>query len=150
VNDHDVDRVGALPTEIAKMKPGSQAELRVWRDGKERTIEVGVDEMQERRQARNADRREKADETERLGIAVRPLTPEEKQRIETDGTLVVEEVSGAAAVAGVQPGDIILGVNGKPVASVEQLRGAVKQKQSTVALLIERGDAQIFIPIRVG
>jgi serine protease Do len=150
VNDRDVDRVGALPTEIAKMKPGSQAELRVWRDGKERTIEVGVDEMPGRQQARSAQRREKADETERLGIAVRPLTPEEKQRVETDGTLVVEEVSGAAAVAGVQPGDIILGVNGKPVASVEQLRGAVKDKQSTVALLIERGDAQIFIPIRVG
>jgi serine protease Do len=150
VNGHDVDRFGALPTEISKMKPGSKAELRVWRDGKERTIDVVVDEMQQRQQARAADRKEKADETERLGIAVRPLTREEKQQVETDGTLVVEEVSGAAAIAGVQPGDIILGVNGKPVASVEQLRGAVKQKQSTVALLIERGNAQIFIPIRVG
>jgi serine protease Do len=109
-----------------------------------------VDEMQQKQQTRTADRKEKADETERLGIAVRPLTPEEKQQVETDGTLVVEEVSGAAAIAGVQPGDIILGVNGKSVASVEQLRGAVKQKQSTVALLIERGNAQIFIPIRVG
>src|SRR4030095_5394741 len=58
--------------------------------------------------------------------------------------------SGAAALAGVQPGDIILGVNGKPIQSVQQLRGAVKEKQSTVALLIERGNAQIFIPIRVG
>jgi serine protease Do len=63
---------------------------------------------------------------------------------------VVEEVSGAAALAGVQPGDIILGVNGKPIESVQQLRGAVKEKQSTVALLIERGNAQVFIPIRIG
>jgi serine protease Do len=150
VNDHDIDRVGMLPTQIAQMKPGSKAELRVWRDGKERTIDVGVTEMPDQQQARAADHKEKADETARLGLAVRPLTPQEKQQVETDGTLVVEEVSGAAAVAGVQPGDIILGVNGKPVASVEQLRGAVKQKQSTVALLIERGNAQIFIPIRVG
>jgi len=81
---------------------------------------------------------------------VRPLTPEEKKQVETDGNLVVEEVSGPAAVAGLQPGDIILGVNGKPVTSVQQLRGAVKSQQSTVALLVERGNAQIFIPIRVG
>ena len=57
---------------------------------------------------------------------MRPLTPDEKQQVETEGSLVVEEVSGAAALAGVQPGDIILGVNGKPIASVQQLRGAVK------------------------
>ena len=150
VNGHDIDRVGGLPNEIAKMKPGSKAELLLWRDGKERTLDVRVDEMQEKEQTRTADRREKADETERLGIAVRPLTPDEKKQVETDGNLVVEEVSGAAALAGVQPGDIILGVNGKPIESVQQLRGAVKEKQSTVALLIERGNAQVFIPSRIG
>lgn len=150
VNGHNIDRVGGLPTEIARMKPGSKADLLVWRDGKQRSIDVSVDEMQEKQEARTADRQEKSDETERLGIAVRPLTPDEKKQVETDGNLVVEEVSGAAALAGVQPGDIILGVNGKSIASVQQLRGAVKQKQSTVALLIERGNAQLFIPIRVG
>jgi serine protease Do len=150
VNDKQIDRVGDLPTQIASMKPGSKAQLRIWRDGKERSIDVSVDEMPEQQQARATEHGEKGDETARLGIAVRPLTREEKQQVETDGTLVVEEVSGAAAVAGVQPGDIILGVNGKPVTSVQELRGAVKQKQSTVALLIERGNAQLFIPIRVG
>ncbi len=150
VNDHEIDRVGELPTAIARMKPGSKAELHVWRDGKERTIDVRVDEMQEKETARAASRQGAADETERLGIAVRALTPEEKKQVETAGSLVVEEVSGAAALAGVQPGDIILGVNGKAVASVQQLRGAVKERQTTVALLIERGNAQIFIPIRVG
>jgi serine protease Do len=151
VNDHDIDRVGELPSQIARMKPGSEVELRVWRDRKESTVEVRVDEMQDEEPARAASRQgESADEAERLGLAVRPLTAEEKRQVETEGTLVVEEVQGAAAIAGVQPGDIILGVNGKPVTSVQQLRGAVKERQSTVALLIERGNAQIFIPIRVG
>jgi serine protease Do len=150
VNGHGIDRVGGLPTEIARMKPGSKANLLVWRDGKERTIGVRVAEMPQKEHTRVADRKNEADETERLGIAVRPLTPEEKKQVETDGSLVVEEVSGAAALAGVQPGDIILGVNGKPIESVQQLRGAVKERQSTVALLIERGNAQLFIPIRVG
>ena len=59
-----------------------------------------------------------------LGLAVRPLAPQEKQQAETDGNLVVEHVSGPAAAAGVQPGDIILGVNGKRVKSVEELQSA--------------------------
>jgi serine protease Do len=150
VNGHEIDRVGDLPTEVARMKPGSKAQLRVWREGKERSVDVRVDALQEKEPARAASRQGATDETERLGLAVRPLTPDEKKQVETDGNLVVEEVSGAAALAGVQPGDIILGVNGKTVTSVQQLRGAVKEKQSTVALLIERGNAQIFIPIRVG
>jgi len=97
---------------------------------------------------RTASRQGASDETAKLGIAVRPLTADEKKQVDTEGNLVVEEESGPAAAAGLQPGDIILGVNGKPVASVQELRGAVKSQQSTVALLVERGDAQVFIPIR--
>ncbi len=150
VNGREIDRVGDLRNEVSKTKPGSTAELRVWRDGKERTVKVQVDELEEQEPVRAAARQSGGDETARLGIAVRPLTPEEKRQVETEGSLVVQEVSGPAAAAGVQPGDIILGVNGKSVTSVQQLRGAVKGQQSTVALLVERGNAQIFIPIRGG
>ena len=150
VNGREIDRVGDLRAEVSKTKPGSTAELRVWRDGKERTVKVQVDELEEQEPVRAAARQSGGDETARLGIAVRPLTLEEKRQVETEGNLVVQEVSGPAAVAGVQPGDIILGVNGKSVTSVQQLRGAVKGHQSTVALLVERGNAQIFIPIRGG
>ena len=150
VNGREIDRVGDLRNEVSKTKPGSTAELRVWRDGKERAVKVQVDELEEQEPVRAAARQSGGDETARLGIAVRPLTPEEKRQVETEGNLVVQEVSGPAAVAGVQPGDIILGVNGKSVTSVQQLRGAVKGQQSTVALLVERGNAQIFIPIRGG
>jgi len=63
---------------------------------------------------------------------------------------VVEDVEGPAAAAGVQPGDIILGVNGTPVKSVADLQAAAKKSGKTVALLIQRGEAQIFIPVRTG
>jgi serine protease Do len=150
VNGREIDRVGDLRNEVSKTKPGSTAELGIWRDGKERTVKLQVDELEEQEPVRTAARQTGGDKTARLGIAVRPLTPEEKRQIETEGNLVVQEVSGPAAVAGVQPGDIILGVNGKSVTSMQQLRGAVKGQQSTVALLVERGNAQIFIPIRGG
>ena len=89
------------------------------------------------------------DEESQLGLAVRPLAPQEKQQAETDGNLVVEHVSGPAAAAGVQPGDIILGVNGKRVKSVEELQSATKGLGKTVALLIQRENAQIFVPLRL-
>jgi serine protease Do len=149
VNGHDIDRVGDLRSQVSQTKPGSTGDLRLWRDGKATTVKVKVEELQEQGPVRTAARQTGGDEAARLGIAVRPLTSEEKKQVETEGSLVVEEVTGPAAVAGVQPGDIILGVNGKPVASVQQLRGAMKGQQNTVALLVERGNAQIFIPIRV-
>jgi serine protease Do len=150
VNGHDIDRVGDLRSQVSQTKPGSTGDLRLWRDGKATTVKVKVAELQEQGPVRTAARQSGGDEAARLGIAVRPLTSEEKRQVETEGSLVVEEVTGPAAVAGVQPGDIILGVNGKPVASVQQLRGAMRGQQNTVALLVERGNAQIFIPIRVG
>jgi serine protease Do len=150
VNGREINRVGELTGAISGMKPGNKAELRVWRDRKERTLEAQVAEMPQPEVARLDARGGPSDETARLGIAARALTSEEKRQVETEGSIVVEEVTGPAALAGVQPGDIILGVNGKRIESLQQLRGAVKAGQSSVALLIERGDAQIFIPIRPG
>jgi len=58
-------------------------------------------------------------------------------------------VTGPAASAGVQPGDIILGVNGKRVKTVTELQEAAKSSGKNVALLIQREDAQIFVPLRI-
>ena len=84
-----------------------------------------------------------------FGLTVRPLDPQEKEQAETQGNLVVEEVTGPAASAGVQPGDIILGVNGKRVKTVKELQDEAKSSGKNVALLIQREDAQIFVPLRI-
>ena len=48
-----------------------------------------------------------------------------------------------------QAGDIIIGVNGKRVHTVEELQDAAKNAGKNVALLIQREDAQIFVPLRL-
>jgi serine protease Do len=63
---------------------------------------------------------------------------------------VVEDVGGPAEAAGVQPGDIVLAVNGTPVTTVDQVKAAVTKSQKSVALLIQRGEDKIFVPIRLG
>ena len=60
---------------------------------------------------------------------MRPLDPTGAQQVETEGTLVVEQVTGPALAAGVQQGDIILGVNGKKVKTIAELQAAAKRRQ---------------------
>jgi serine protease Do len=82
---------------------------------------------------------------------VRPLTPDEQREADIKGGLVVEQVTGGpAAAAGIRPGDIILRVGDEPVRSVEDLRKATDTSSSSVALLIQRQDAQIYVPLRLG
>ena len=64
--------------------------------------------------------------------------------------LVVENVAGAAARAGIRPGDVVTAVNGRQVKSVEELRTVAEKAKGTVALLVKRGEASIFVPVDVG
>ena len=81
--------------------------------------------------------------------AQRSFEAREKEQANTQGSLLVEEVSGPAQAAEIQPGDIILGINGKRVHSVKELEDATRAAGKNVALLIQREDAQIFVPLRL-
>ena len=85
-----------------------------------------------------------------MGLALRPMEPQEKEASGGTGGIVIDAVQGPAAAAGVQVGDVLLAINGRPVVSVEQVREVVAQSGKAVALLIARGGERIFIPVRVG
>jgi len=138
---------GDLPAAVALKKPGEAARLQVWRQGATRDIEVRVGSFGDEKVAKldtpSADKG-------RLGVAVRPLTPEERRQAETKGGLLVEQANGAAARAGIRPGDIILSVNGQAIDSVEQLRGIIAKAGKKAAILVERGDSRLFVPVDLG
>ncbi|MEO7775877.1 MAG: PDZ domain-containing protein, partial [Steroidobacteraceae bacterium] len=149
VDGKTVERVGELPLLIGKIKPGSETQLELWRDQSIKKVTVKVVEVPDDG-AKVASRTDTPSEADRLGLAVRPLKPEEKSQANTEGSLVVEDVSGPAQQAGVQPGDIILAVGGTRVKTVEELQAAAKKSGKTVPLLIERDNSQIFVPVRTG
>jgi serine protease Do len=70
--------------------------------------------------------------------------------LHTKGRLVVEDVTGPALAAGVQAGDVVLGVNGSSVGSVAELKREVARAGHSVALLIQREDAQLYFPVDIG
>ena len=138
--DHSVD----LPTLVADTAPGSSKPIQVMRGGKVLTMNVTVGEM---KQAKNEAKPGKSDDQGRLGLAVRPLDKDEQAQIGGQKGLLVEDASGPAAVAGIQSGDVILALNGTPVSSVAQLRKLASEAGKNVALLVERGDEKIFVPL---
>jgi len=146
VNGKVINRSSDLPAIIAALPPGSMARVGIWRDRKAQQIEVRTVALQDEPSERSA-RSERGDDSGRLGLALRPLTPGEQEQLETKGKLVVEDASGPALTAGIQPGDVILGINGTPVSSVVELRKAVEAAHGSVALLVQREGAQLYFPI---
>jgi serine protease Do len=147
VNGDEVSGATDLPVRIAGMKPGSTVKLTVWRDHGRRELEAKVGEAKDRTVA---SRSEGQGPSGRLGLVVRPLTPEEQREAELDGGAVVEDVTGPAEKAGLQPGDVVVALDGTPVTSVEQLRGLAEKAKGHVALLVQRGDARMFVPLDLG
>ena len=148
VDGREIERSSELPPAIAAIKPGKQVTLRIWRGKSEREVKVRIGELEDEPAIAVLDPQGKA-ATGKLGLAVRPLTGTEQQRLRTIGHLLVEDADGPAAIAGVEAGDVLIAVNGIQVGSVPEFRKAVDDSGGTVALLIQRGNAQLFVPVRI-
>src|SRR5450755_1321807 len=148
VNGEPVVRSGALSSLIGMSAPGERVKLKVWRDHAERTIEAKLG-------GAGGEGKEVADassvaERGELGLALRPLTRDEKREAKVESGLVVEEVGGAAERAGIVAGDVLLAINGKPVQSLEQVKSVMASHPKSVALLVQRDGEKIFVPVKVG
>ena len=136
-----------VTSRIGNMAPGTKVNVEVWREGKPVTLTATIGTFDDSEQVASAG--SKAQGHGKLGVAVRPLTPEEKSEVGHDG-LVVENATGPAARAGIQPGDVIVSVGAAKVTTLEQLKRQVEKSGDHVALLIERNGQKIFVPVRVG
>jgi serine protease Do len=138
---------GAL---VSLARPGEKVGIDVWRDGKLVHLNGTLGSANDKAERGDQGQLAQADSGSKLGLSLRPLDQEERRESGIPTGLVIEDAGGAAAMAGVRAGDVLLSVNGRPVASVDQVRDVVGKATKSVALLIQRGDDKIFIPVRIG
>jgi serine protease Do len=151
-----VERASDLPHLVGLTKPGEKVDLTVIRQGKQKIITVKISELPAEEELAEAGGSETGAESNRLGLTVRELTPEERVRLELQdtkrGVLVVQVAqNGAAAKARIRPGDVILTVNNKAVQNPDDLAGvmqSVEDGQAISMLVTRRGEPQRYLAIR--
>ena len=134
-----------VTSRIGNTAPGTKIALELWRDGKPVNVAVTVGTFDQEKVAKDDSN---AQDKGKLGLALRPLTPDEKKEVGHDG-LVVENATGPAERAGIQAGDLIVGVGTQKITTVEELKKHVDKAGKSIALLIERDGRQIFVPVRL-
>ncbi len=148
LNGQKIIGSGDLPAMVGLASPGDKVSMEVWRQGK--SVQLNATLGNDNDKVAEADRTEQVSAKLRLGLSLRPLDALEKRQSGIPNGLLIEDAGGAAANAGVQPGDVLLSVNGRPVNTIEQVRDVVSKSDKSVALLIQRGEDKIFIPVRLG
>ncbi len=144
-----VSSADELPTMVAGTKPGKTVPVSVIRNGDERKIQLKVGELPEEVVGGGAPDRQKKQRPEegRLGITVTGLPAEMG-----DMGVLVENVSpGAAALAGIQSGDIIQRFAGKEVRNPSQFQSLLDETPGgkTVAVLVRRGERPLFLALKL-
>lgn len=145
IDGEPVRVAGDVSSRVSLARPGDKIKLALWRDKGTVTETVSLGRADRDTQEASA-----PPEGGSLGLALRPLERQELRGSGLDHGLLIERVSGPAQLAGVQPGDVLLALNGKPVQDIEQVRAAMKGSPKQVALLVARDGQQIFLPVRLG
>ncbi|WP_105131602.1 Do family serine endopeptidase [Burkholderia sp. BE12] len=130
---------------IAGMRAGRQADLLVWRAGRAMHVIATVGAFDSGTASAGGEQG-----PARFGLVLRVATERERQQLGVGQALVVEQASGQAARAGLQPGDAVLSVNGAPVASIGALMAGIDAAHGNVALLVQRGGTRLYVPIEIG
>jgi len=134
-NGQKVDSPNDLKFKVADIQPGSKANIKVVRDGKEQSFTVTVEEyepVEGKAKVQNSDKD--------LGFSVRELDPNLARRfgVKTQRGLIITDVKeySEAARKGLAAGDIILEVNRQPVETVDDLGRILKRAQSGQAIIL--------------
>ncbi|PPQ29236.1 Do family serine endopeptidase [Rhodopila globiformis] len=157
VNGTKVASPRDLAVDIANVQPGQEAHLTVLHDGQNKDVSLKVGTLPNEQVASN-NNQGGAEHHARLGLALGPLSPDVRSQLDVpDGTkgAVVRGVQpgSPAEAAGLQPGDVIVGVGTHAVTSpsdaVKAMRTAMNNNDHALALRVIRNGQPVFVGVNL-
>jgi len=145
LNGKKITDAGELQMEVGEMTPGTRIALQVMRDGKSLSLPVTLEAVDSNeRDTKVADN--KGDKP-RWGVGIADLTPEMREQLRAPDDLhgaVIQRVQPGSPSddAGLQPGQVIVGVNRnetKSAADVQKALSSVPKGQDALVLIWSRG-----------
>ena len=140
-----------LPQTVGSIKPGSNIQAVIIRQGKKKYITVKVGELPERVTLASNPLEE---DSGTLGIVVKELSFEEKRKMKLPHGVLVMEVdpSGLAAKQGIQKGDVITYIGNNKIKNSRDLKNTiekVKEDSKTVMIGVVRNGVQTFRSLKL-
>ncbi|WP_414830897.1 DegQ family serine endoprotease [Alteromonas sp. H39] len=139
VNGRDLNSFQELRAKIASMGAGAEVELTIVRKGKKMNVDVVLDD---------------ATQTEVTAAQIHPALEgatlaNGEDEAGNAGVVVSElERNTPAARIGLQPDDVIIGVNRNRVTTVAEFRNALDEASGVIALNVKRGNSTLYLVIR--
>ena len=151
-DNKDVKTSTDLPRLVGAVKPGSRVNVQLWRKGATKDLAVAVGELPVDKTANTPPpfKRGKTENIGKLGLTLSELTADQRKELKISAGVLVEEVKGVAARAGLQPGDVILAINNSEVKTIEQFNQVLGKLEArkNLALLVRRGETTQYITLR--
>lgn len=149
-NGRDVDYSSALPPLVGAVTPGDTVDVLILRNGEQQTLDVTIEPLDEGERVAALPVGVPTDES-RLGVEVAAVPAEQMEQMGVTHGVVVSEIDpqGAAAEAGIRPGDVILSINREKIDSVDMLESIVQDAPSDTAIpvLVQRGTSPTFLAL---
>jgi serine protease Do len=159
LNGKPVNDNNQLTRDVGVIPPGNTVKLEVVREGKSRVVEAKLAERPDEQEPSGRTPKkggESKDQGDLLGLSVEDLTPQLARRAQvepaTKGAVIMDVAQDSpGSDAGLEPGDVVVEVNRRAVASAADYRTAVKgvKKGDTALLRVKHGQQTQYIPVRV-
>ena len=152
-NGRDIGKSTDLPRAVGETKPGTSANVQVWRKGATKDLMVSVVDTEAGQAAvKKADGSNSSGaNANSLGVAVSELSDGKKKELNIrNGVEVTGLGDGPLARAGVRPSDVIIRIADVDITGIKQFESVIKglDANKSVPVFVRRADSTMIIPIR--
>jgi len=153
VNRNKIDEMPELPKIVASYAPGTKTKLKVIRNGKEKVLNIKLEELPSQ-VAQNSRKSPENEVEHNLGLIVQEITPDVKRKLQLEYSsgVVITDIRGnsLASEAGLLKGDVILEINKAEIANLNNYRKAVDSvnEGQNFLFLVKRGSNTIYVALK--